>query len=134
MIEAYSTNITVAENTAIPFNNIVIEKGCTAKMVAPATIELNKAGVYYVSVNASAEPSAVGDVSIQLAKNGLDQPQAQSVITGVVGDLSTLSFSTLVQVPQNNTCSCTTSPTTIQVINGPAATYDNINITVTKIC
>ena len=38
MLEAYSTNIAVATNSAIPFNNVTIEKGCTAKLAAAATI------------------------------------------------------------------------------------------------
>ena len=134
MIEAYSTNINVAENTAIPFNSITIEKGCTAIVQSPTTIQCNKAGIYAITVDASAEPTAAGNISIQLSKNGVLQPQAQSEVTGAVDSLSSLHFETLVQVSQSNSCCCTSSPTLIQVINGPAATYSNINICVTKIC
>lgn len=52
MLEAYSNNIAVATNSAIPFNNVTIEKGCTAKIESSATISLNKTGVYMVSVYA----------------------------------------------------------------------------------
>lgn len=134
MLQAYSLNTTVAADTAIPFNTIRLEKGCTARLVSPTTVQLNKAGVYCIKVNASIEPTAVGDVSIQLSKDGVLLPDAQSIATGAVGDLESLSFDTLVQVPTNNSCACYVSPTTLQVINGPAATYDNITISVTKVC
>ena len=135
MLEGYSTNITVATDTAIPFNNVTIEKGVTAKLAAPATIELNKAGVYMVSVDAAGTATTAGDVSIQLSKDGILQPQAQSISTGTTTGVESLSFTTLVQVSQNNTCSCCTSPTIIRVINtGVPTTYNIANIVVTKVC
>ncbi len=135
MLEAYSTDIDVAEGAAIPFNNVTIRKGCTATLSAPATIQLNKAGVYMIHVDGSIAPTAVGDVSIQLSKNGVVQPQAQSIETGAAGDSSSLCFETLVQVPQNNTPCCCSSPTTIQIINtGEAGNYSIAHIVVTKVC
>ena len=134
MLEAYSRDVTVAAETAIPFNNIVIRKGCTAILAAPASIQLNKAGVYMIAVDGSITPDATGDVSIQLSKNGVLQPQGYSIADGTEAETSSLSFTTLVQVQQNNTCSCISSPTTIQVINGTAGTYTIASITVTKIC
>ena len=135
MIEAYSLNITGNAGSAIPFNNITIEKGCTAQFIAPATIQLNKAGVYSVTVDAVVTPTTAGDASIQLSKNGSLVPQAQSSVTAAnTTDLNPLHFDTLVQVRENNTCACNTSPTLIQVINGTATTFNNINICVTKIC
>ena len=70
MIQSYSTNLTVDANTAIPFNNVAIKKGCSAEMAGAAAIELNKAGIYMVSVDGSITPAAAGEVSIQLSKNG----------------------------------------------------------------
>lgn len=135
MIEAYSLNITGAAGSAIPFNNISIEKGCTAKFSSPATIQLNKCGVYSVSVDAVVTPTVAGPASIQLSKNGILQPQAQSSVTAANNtDLNPLHFDTLVQVTDNNTCSCCSAPTLLQVINGTATTFNNINICVTKIC
>ena len=134
MLEAYSTNITVNEGEAISFNNLTIKKGCTVELSAPATIQFNKAGVYMVSCNASVEPAAASEVSIQLRKNGILQPQAISIETGEVDSITDLSFTTLVQVKEDNTCNCCTSPTIVQVINGAEATFSIANITVTKIC
>ena len=125
MLEIYSLNLEVEAETAIPLNNVSIQKGCTAVSSAPATIALNKAGVYMVSVNASTTDTA----TIQLYKDGIPQPQAQN--TG-----GAVSFTTLVQVPTSNTNCCNTSPTFLQVFNAgdTAVTFDNVNVCVTKIC
>lgn len=124
MLEAYSLNATVAEGTAVPFNTVAIEKGCTAVLASPTTIALNKCGVYMVSVDAS---SALA-TTIQLFKDGVAQAQAQA--TGL-----TPSFQTLVQVDKNN-CGCPcTSPVNVEIKNAgdASATFDNINVVVTKI-
>ena len=123
MLEAYSLNVDVAANTAIPFKNVTLDKGCSAKLSGDSTIQLNECGVYEVSVDVSSEAA----VTIQLFKNGVAQPQAQS--TG-----ASAAFKTLVQVPHNNNCCPCSSPTIIQVLNtGTAqATLTNANITVLK--
>lgn len=123
MLEVYSTNIDVAADTAIPFQNVSLKKGETAELSGTSTIKLNKCGVYMVAVDASAEAST----TIQLYKNGVAQPQAQS--TGI-----TPSFVTLVQVSENN-CGCPcSSPVTLQVVNTTAVTFTDANVTVTKVC
>lgn len=48
MLELYSLNVEVDENGSIPFNNADLVKGITAVQTAPATIQLNKSGVYMV--------------------------------------------------------------------------------------
>ena len=123
MLEVYSLNKTVAADTAIPLDNVTLRKGCTAVNSSPATIQLNKCGVYMVAVNASSAAS----VTIQLYKDGIAQPQAQS--TG-----GSPCFVTLVQVTENNSCCPCATPTTLQIFNvGAEATYDDINVVVTKI-
>lgn len=135
MLEAYSINTAVATNSSIPFNNVTIEKGCTAKIESAATISLNKCGVYMVEVDAAGIPTSAGVMSIQLSKDGTLQPQAQSAVTGTTTNVDNLTFTTLVQVKENNTCSCCSSPTVIRVVNtGVPATYNIANICVTKIC
>ena len=126
MLEAYSLNKEVAASTAIPFDNVTIEKGSTATLFSPATIQLNKCGVYCVSCNASVTASA----TIQLYKDGIAQPQAQS--TGGTSPC----FSTLVQVDRNNSNCCCASPVTVQIYNAgdAAATFDVVSVKVTKIC
>ena len=123
MLEAYSSNVAVVADAAIPFNNVTIEKGCTAKLSAPATIQLNKCGVYMVAFDGVASASATA----QLYKDGVAQPQAQSTGTN-------LGFTTLVQVPKNNSeCNACSSPVNLMVISDTAATF-HANICVTKIC
>ena len=135
MFQGYSLNVNVATNSAIPFNNVTIAKGCTAKLEGVSTIKLNKRGIYMVSVDVAGTPTAAGTMSIQLSKNGVLQPQAQSSVTGATANISIMSFVTLVQVQEDNTCSCCTSPTSIQLINtGVPTDYEITNIVVTKIC
>ncbi len=135
MVEMYSLNIDVAENGSIPFNSVKVLKGSSVMHTAPATVQFNKRGVYMVQVEASATPAAAGDVSIQLAKNGVLDQSAYSITTGAADETTTLGFTTLVQVRQDNTCCCVTSPTTIQIINtGLAVTFPIVRIIVTKIC
>ena len=125
MIEVYSNNVTVAEDAAIVWNDVNIKKGCTAELSAPATINLNKCGVYMVECNANPTASA----TIQLFKDDVAVPQTES--TGV-----SPAFATLVQVAQNNGCACCASPTRLQVRNvgTSSATFTAINLVVTKIC
>ena len=142
MLQAYSVGIDVAEGNgtasspAIPFNNVTIQKGCTAVLSAPATIQLNRCGVYYVSCDASAEVSGdVGNISIELVQDGVLQPKAQSTATPASGTaVVPLHFETLVQVAENNTpCACS-SPSILQVLNtGEAVTFTNCNVVVTKL-
>lgn len=135
MLKLYSLNVEVGQNGSIPFNNISLAKGQSAVLSAPATIQFNRSGIYMVSVDASITPAAAGDVSIQLAKNGLLDQGSFSTATGAADQTTTLGFTTLVQVRENNTCCCNTSPTTIQIINtGQAGTFPIVGITVTKIC
>lgn len=122
MLEAYSLNITAAANSNIPFNSTSMIKGCTATKPSADTINLNKCGVYMVAVDVSATAST----TIQLFKDGVAQPQAQS--TG-----QSPSFVTLVQVDHNNSCCACDSPTVIQVRNTTAGTLTDANIVVTKI-
>ena len=123
MLEAYSTNLELDANVNVPFNSTSVVKGCTVTKPSADTINLNKCGVYMVEVDASAGTST----TLQLYKDGVAQPQAQS--TGL-----NPSFTTLVQVSKNNTCCACSSPVTLQVRNTVAGTLTNANIVVTKVC
>ena len=75
-----------------------------------------------VEVDASASAST----TLQLYKDGVAQPQAQS--TG-----GTPAFTTLVQVDKNNSCCACSSPVSLQVMNTTEATLTDANIVVTKV-
>ena len=136
MLQLYSLNVDVDQNGSIPFNNVSLAKGCTAVLTAPGSVQFNKSGVYMVKISASITPTAAGDVSIQLAKNGVLDLGSFSTATGAAGQTTALGFTSLVQVSRdNNPCNCTTTPTTIQLINtGQAGTFPIVRMTVTKIC
>ena len=125
MLQAYSTDITVAANTAIPFNSSKLSKGCTATHPSADVFNLNKCGVYMVSVDASCSATA----TIQLFKDGVAQPEAQS--TGG----TSLSFMTLVQVDRNNSCCACSSPVSLQIMNAGTAeaTFTDVNVVITKV-
>ena len=124
MIEGYSKNLTMAALQPIPYNNITIEKGCTATQTGAATFALNKCGVYEVTCGVSAAAST----TIQLYKDGVALPEAQRTGTSPT-------FTTLVQVNKNNNpyCACD-SPVTIQCVSVTAATLTDANIVITKLC
>lgn len=136
MLQVYSTNLTVEANTAFPFNNVVVEKGCGAVLSAPATVQLNRRGIYMVKVDGFATPDAATEVAVQLMVNGVAQPQAiSSFVPASITDTRTFGFTTFVRVLENNcNCNCLTSPTTIQVMNGTTALSDaHINMVITQI-
>lgn len=122
MLEAYSLNIPVSADASIPFNNVSVEKGNTAVLSSASTVQLNRCGVYMVSFDGTTGTAT----TVQLSKNGVLQPQAQSTGTQP-------SFVTLVQVTENNSCCPCSSPTTLRVMNTTAGTFANANIVVTKI-
>lgn len=136
MLQVYSTNLAVDANTVFPFNNVVVDKGCAEALSAPATIQLNKMGVYLVEMDGFATPEAATEVSVQLFVNGVAQPQAiSSFVPASITDARTFGFKTLVRVLENNcNCNCLTSPTTLQFMNGTTAISDaHINVVITKI-
>lgn len=135
MLQAYSSNLTVAANTAFNFNNVTIDKGCAETLSAPASIQLNQRGVYLVEVDGFATGGTGTTNSVQLYVNGVALPQAVSEFSVTEGDISDFGFKTLLQVSENNCpCNCVSSPTVLQVLNGADALTDaHINIVVTKI-
>lgn len=137
MLQVYSSNLEVAAGAAYPFNNVVLDKGCGENLSAPATIQLNKRGVYLVEVDGFATPDAATEVTTQLYVNGVAQPQAISTfVPAAITDTRTFGFKSFVRVIQDNcNCNCFTSPTVLQILNGDTAVSDaHINVCVTKIC
>ena len=124
MLEVYSSNVVVPDQTAIPLNTETIEKGCTAVSSSPATIQLNKCGVYMVAVDGVASTAT----TVQMYKDGVAQPQAQNTGTNP-------SFVTFVQVNHNNNPNCCcSSPVSLQFLNSAASTYSTFNVCVSKLC
>lgn len=136
MLQVYSDNLAVNANAVFPFNNVVLDKGCGEALSAPATIQLNKQGIYLVEMDGFATPDAATVVSVQLMVNGVAQPQAiTSFVPATITDARTFGFKTFVRVLENNcSCNCLTAPTTLQFMNGTTAISDaHINVVITKI-
>ena len=123
MLEVYTLNASAGANSAIPLNNVSIKKGCSVVNSGPSSIELNKCGVYMVSFNGVAASAT----TVQMYKNDVPQPQAQTAGTN-------LNFQTLVQVTENNSNCCCSSPTTLRFVNSTSVTFPIVNVDVTKIC
>ena len=136
MIESYSQNVTVLADSAIPFNSTSIQKGCTSIKSGTTTFELNKCGVYMVSFDVSVIATEIGEISIQLRKDGVLQPQAITEVTAAdTTSIHPLSFVTLVQVKDNNSCKCCDGGVTIEIVNtGVGITASQANVVITKIC
>lgn len=136
MLQVYSSNLAVDANAVFPFNNVVVDKGCGETLSAPATIQLNKQGVYLVEMDGFATPDAATEVTVQLYVNGVAQPQAiTSFVPAAITDTRAFGFKTFVRVLENNCqCNCLTSPTTLQFMNGATALSEaHINVVITKI-
>ena len=135
MLQAYSSNLSVAADAAFPLNNVVVDKGCAEMLSAPASIQLNARGVYLIKIDGFATASAATQVTVQLYVNGVAQPQALTSYTGVANDITAFGFNTILQVSGNNCpCNVITSPTVLQIRNGDTALTDvHINVVVTKL-
>lgn len=121
MLQAYSIGKELSANSIVPFDNVKINKGCCVA-INGSTINLNKCGIYEVSVNGVSSAST----TLQLVVDGVPLPEAQTTGT-------TLGFNTLVQVDRNNSkCDPCSSPVIIQVSNSDAVTLQNVNIVVLK--
>lgn len=136
MLNAYSQNIAIAANSTIPFNSVSLRKGCSAVLSGVSSIQLNKRGVYEVIFNEVATATDAGNVVVSMTQNGTVLPRTTTTITGATTATSvTVPISTLVQVSEDNTCGCSTSPTVLQFINtGVAVTANDVSVVVTKIC
>lgn len=137
MLEIFSQNQTINTNELLPFSAVALVKGSTAVLSGVNTIQLNQKGVYSVTINISGLPATNGDVSIEMYKDGVLQPQTIIDIPGAITTTGiNASKTTLVQVSRNNNpCDCCSSPTTIQFLNlGVGLTGSYSNVVVTKLC
>lgn len=135
MLEAYSTNQTIATNGTLPFNATKVVKGKTATLNGVSSIQLNKAGVYEITLSISGLPSEAGDVTISPQVNGVVQANNINIPTVVTTAGVSATLSTLVRVLFDNTCSCLSSPTSVSFLNsGVGLANFNCNVVVTKLC
>lgn len=136
MLQSYSQNIAVPALSSIPFNNN-FEKGCAVVQTGAGSFQFNKKGLYIISFDASAFATAAGgNIIVQLFHDGLADPGGLTeAASTAAADIESLSFTTHVQVPCDNTCACNVAPTTVQIRNvGIAATFIQANVVITRLC
>ena len=136
MIDIYSKNVTVGADGTIPLNTVALMKGTSTQPLGAGSIQFNKCGIYQVKVSGSVVGSAAGEIEIQLEKDGVAQPQAISLITAADATSNIpFSFTTLVQVPDNNNVCCPCAQTTVISLRnaGIEATYSIIDVTVVRV-
>lgn len=132
MIQTFSNNVTAGANATIPLNNVSLIKGVTATKEGN-TISLNKCGVYEVSIDGALTVPTGATVTVQMEKDSVLQSQAQTTVTAVADQVIPFGFATLVQVPFSNTpCPCS-APTLIEFVSSEEATFNHVNVVVTKL-
>ena len=136
MLQVYSDGVTVAAGGTYPLNSATFYKGNTVVQSAAGTAALTKRGVYLVQVDGFATVAGAGDYSIQLAVNGVPQPQAISTTTLAAAGNASGSFSSIVTVADSDCpCNWTASATTLSIINPSTVgvTDAHINMIVSKL-
>ena len=95
------------------------------------TITLRKAGTYLVTVNANVTPTAAGDISLRLVKNGVAVPGASATATGVAATTCHASFTTLITVLPS--CKAINNVASLQGQLTAAGTVTSTSFTAVKI-
>lgn len=138
MLYAYTSSaVAAAVNSLLPFNTIGVQTGCTATLAAGTTaISLNKPGFYKVDFSATAANSTTtaGAITVAMRTNGtLYGGATSSDNSDSATDTASVSFSAIVQVPKS-CCDRNVAPVSLTFIStGVAATFSNIQVSVTKL-
>ena len=135
MISSYNNATqTVATNGLLTFTTNRILTGCTATRDG-STFQLNKPGYYYVTFNAvAAATEAVGELTIELQNNGVAVPGAEAASTTVTaGNNDNYAFTTIIRVLPS--CCVVDNAAKLTLVNtGVPATFENVNVNITKLC
>ena len=135
MISSYNTTTqAVLTDDLVNFSTDRILTGCTVTRNGN-TFQLNKPGYYYVTFNAVASATTtLGDLTIALYNNGVAVPGAQATTTTTVaGNNADYAFSTIIRVYPS--CCMVDNTARLTLVNtGVDATYENVNINITKLC
>lgn len=123
-----NTLTSVADGGVIPLGQTIRRFGCNINQDGN-TVNLCGTGYYKIDLTAVLEPTAAGDVSVSLYKDGVEVIGATSIITvAVAGDSVTLPFSAIVR----NSCDCGSSVLSF-VLGETPANITNFAVTVEKL-
>lgn len=124
MIRTYSSNISVAANTAIPFNTNKILTGNTISHSAGSSnIVVRTPGYYSVTLDVSGTIDTTGPVVIQLFANGIAIPDALIKTTYTANTDTDNSFTTTIKATpgaEGETVTLTVVPTAAITVNNIA--------------
>lgn len=137
MVSSYTAiaqSLDVNEDLTFATNRVIT--GCTvAHTEGTTTFILKRPGYYYVGFNGTGAINGVaGAVSVELLSNGTNvEGTTASAYSGATTEPVSLSFSTIIKVLPS--CNCVDNAASLTIRNtGVASTFNNANITITKIC
>lgn len=137
MISSYNLSTQdILTDGLIAFSTNRILTGCTVThSEGSTTFKLNKPGYYYVSFTGTAATAGTaGLVTVELQSNGTTVPGAEaSSYSAAAENVVNLSFSTIVKVLPS--CGCIDNTVSLAFLNsGVEASYEGVNVNITKLC
>lgn len=137
MLEYFSKNTTlnlatVDAESIIPFSTQKIQKG-NCVVMSGNSAEVNQCGVYNVNVGLCFNASVAGDLTFEMYVNGVQQPQAERIVSVTADDYFTVDLSTYVTKQDNNTCCPCTAPTSVYFTVSSSVADNDVAFTTTDI-
>lgn len=125
---ANSSQQTVAVGSVISLGSVLRRFGCNCRLNGDA-IEIEGDGYYTIDANITATPTAAGDVTVSVLKDGVVIPGATSTDSvTTVGNSATLSINTTVRIG----CRCDGADAlTLTLLEGPGV-ISNVSMRVIK--
>lgn len=135
LLDVYSTTAqTLITGQAVAYTGINVDTGCSIEYLSPTSARIVKPGVYKVSFIGVASASVVGNVTLQVQRDGVLIPAATATETYAnTTDLHSFAIETLVRVPPS--CCVIQNQPVISVVNtGVGAVFNTAKLMVTKVC
>lgn len=132
MLEVYSNNVTIAEGGFVPFDDIKVFKGPVASFTGNV-INLNRRGVYRISVDATAAMTTAGIAGLQLYKDGVEDTSAQTESSVGANGTAAMGFTTYIQVEDDATPLPGSSPVKLQLATTGGDAVWHVNVCAERI-
>lgn len=135
LLDVYSTTAqTLITGQAVAYTGINVDTGCSIEYLSPTSARIVKPGVYKVSFIGVASASVVGNVTLQIQRDGVLIPAATATETYAnTTDLHSFAIETLVKVLPS--CCVVQNQPVISVVNtGVGAVFNTTKLMVTKVC
>ena len=120
---------TIAVGSAISLGSVLRRFGCNCRLNGNA-IEISGEGYYTIDVAITATPTAVGNVTVSVLKDGVAIPSATATDSvSTVGNSATLPINTTVRLG----CKCDGASSLTVVLTEGAGVVNNISMRVIKV-